>query len=153
MKYGTLENGIMKPAPRAVRVGGAVVCNPTPAHYEAAGYFPVVDERPTCEEGYHAVATGWETRDGSIHRIYDAVQDPPPPPRVWTPLSIKRACGERWATVKAALQQADIYEDFIMAQELREDDAAFLQGYNWAVAQYGAEVVDAVLAAAQEGGA
>lgn len=24
MKYGTLENGIMKPAPRAIRIGGAV---------------------------------------------------------------------------------------------------------------------------------
>ena len=151
-RYGTLENGTLHPAPRAVRVGGAVVCNPTPAQYEAAGYLPVVDEPPTCEEGYHAVATGWETRDGAIHRIYEAVQDPPPPPRVWTPLSIKRACGERWPAVRDALQTAGIYEDFIMAQELREDDAAFSQGYNWAVSEFGAEVVDAVLAAA-EGGA
>lgn len=77
-KYGALENGIMKPAPRAVRIGGAVVCNPTPAQYVQAGYLPVVDEQPTCEEGYHAVATGWETRDGAIHRVYEAVQDPPP---------------------------------------------------------------------------
>jgi hypothetical protein len=76
--YGTLIDNQLHPAPRAVRVGGAVVCNPTPAQYEAAGYLPVVDERPPCEEGYHAVATGWETRDGAIRRVYEAVQDPPP---------------------------------------------------------------------------
>lgn len=76
--YGTLENNIMTPAPRAVRVGGAVVCNPSSEQYAQAGYFPVVDEPPTCEEGYHAVATGWETRDGAIHRFYEAVRDPAP---------------------------------------------------------------------------
>ena len=76
--YGTVENNIMKPAPRAVRVGGAVVCTPTEAQYEAAGCLPVVDERPPCEEGYHAVAVGWETRDGAIPRVYEAVQDTPP---------------------------------------------------------------------------
>ena len=75
-KYGTIENGIMTHAPRAVRIGGAVVCNPTDAQYEAAGYKRIVDEPPTCEEGYHAVATGWETRDGAIHRFYEAVRDP-----------------------------------------------------------------------------
>ncbi len=74
---------------------------------------------------------------------------PKPPPRKWTPLSIKRACGDRWPTVKSALVAADIYEDFVMAQELREDDVAFKRGYMWAVSQYGAQTVDAVLAAAQ----
>ncbi|MBR6734090.1 MAG: hypothetical protein IKL96_06795 [Kiritimatiellae bacterium] len=74
---------------------------------------------------------------------------PKPPPRRWTPLSIKRACGDRWPAVRAALQAADIYEDFVMARELREDDAAFARGYAWAVGQYGAQTVDAVLAAAQ----
>ena len=66
-------------------------------------------------------------------------------PRTWTPLAIKRACGARWPTVKAALQQADIYEDFVMAQEIREDDDAFQRGYAWAVGQYGKEAVDRVL--------
>jgi hypothetical protein len=76
------------------------------------------------------------------------IMAPRPPPRRWTPLSIKRACGDRWPTVKSALVAADIYEDFIMARELREDDAAFALGYAWAVSQYGAQTVDAVLAAA-----
>ena len=38
-----------------------------------------------------------------------------------------------------------------MAQKLREDDAAFAQDYNWAVSEFGADVVDAVLAAAERG--
>jgi hypothetical protein len=76
------------------------------------------------------------------------IMAPRPPPRRWTPLSIKRACGDRWPTVKSALVAADIYEDFIMARELREDDAAFALGYAWAVGHYGAQTVDAVLAAA-----
>lgn len=70
--------------------------------------------------------------------------------RTWTPLSIKRACGEKWPVVKAALVDADLYEDFIMAQELREDDAAFQQGLAWAKAAYGEEVVEAVLSAAAQ---
>lgn len=36
MRYGTLIDNQLHPAPRAVRIGGAVVCNPTPAQYEAA---------------------------------------------------------------------------------------------------------------------
>ena len=71
-------------------------------------------------------------------------------PRRWTPLAIKRACGERWAPLKAALVDADLYEDFIMAQELVETDVAFARVYAWAVAQYGEEVVEAILSAATE---
>ena len=74
-----------------------------------------------------------------------------PAPRTWTPLSIKRACGARWPAVKAALQDADIYEDFIMAEELREGDEAFERGRSRAIAQYGEEVVEGVLQAAMEG--
>ena len=69
--------------------------------------------------------------------------------RTWTPLAIKRACGERWPAVKAALEAADIYEDFVMAQELREDDVAFRQGYSWACATYGTNAVDRVLEVAK----
>lgn len=69
--------------------------------------------------------------------------------RTWTPLSIKRACGDKWPTVKSALQGAEIYEDFIMAQELREDDPAFQRGYAWACDTYGTNVVNAILEAAR----
>ena len=90
-----------------------------------------------------------------VHNLADTVRNEDAEQRAyrsWTPLAIKRACGERWPEVKTALQAADIYEDFIMAQELREDDPAFLQGRAWAEAQYGAETVEAVLAAAGASG-
>ena len=68
-----------------------------------------------------------------------------PPVQTWTPLSIKRACGDKWPTVKAALEAEGISEDFVMAQELREDDPAFQQGLAWAKATYGDEAVRAIL--------
>ena len=88
MTYGTVENGIMKPAPRAVRVGGCVICNPRAEDFarlnverEAQGlpqYLPVVDTPPTFWEGWHAVATGWERDGDTWKRIYEAAIDPPP---------------------------------------------------------------------------
>ena len=68
--------------------------------------------------------------------------------RKWTPLSIKRACVEKWSEVKAALVAADLYEDFIMAQELREDDDDFKRGIAWACATYGEDTVETILLAA-----
>lgn len=71
--------------------------------------------------------------------------------RTWTPLALKRACGERWDEVKAALLQTGIFDEFVMAAEIREDDDAFKSGYAWAVQAYGQETVDAVLEAAEKG--
>lgn len=138
-----------------VVIDGKQRLHPTPEQAAALGayrrndaYYPT-DDPP--EGKMWRRTTGWTLRDGKWCQIFEAVDIPPAPPRRWTPLSIKRACGDRWATVKSALVAADIYEDFVMAQELREDDAAFARGYAWAVGQYGAQTVDAVLAAAQEG--
>lgn len=91
MNYGTLENGIMKPAPRAVRIGGVVVCNPTAAQYEAAGYKRVVYTPPQTDAAHYAVAVGWAAQGGEIVRQYDVREYPPPPPRRWSRLAIKTA--------------------------------------------------------------
>ena len=105
MNYGTLIDNQLHPAPRAIRVGGAVVCNPTDAQYEAAGYKRVVDERPSqpAPKGYHYEAQGWAELGGVIQRVYAAIQDPPPPPRRWTRLSIKTALAQ--AGMLAAARQ------------------------------------------------
>ena len=78
--YVTLINGTLHPAPRAIRIGGAVVCNPTDAQYESAGYKRVVDERPSqpAPNGYHYEAQGWAELGGVIQRVYAAIQDPAP---------------------------------------------------------------------------
>lgn len=78
MKYGTLIDNTLHPAPRAVRIGGAVVCNPTPAQYEAAGYKRVVDTPPTTDAAHYAVPTGWAEQGGEIVRQYEVRAYPQP---------------------------------------------------------------------------
>lgn len=77
-KYGTLINGTLHPAPRAVRIGGAVVCNPTDAQYEQAGYKRVVDNPPTTDDAHYAVPTGWAEQGGEIVRQYEVRETPQP---------------------------------------------------------------------------
>lgn len=36
MNYGTIIDNRLHPAPRAIRIGASVVCNPTPAQGKAA---------------------------------------------------------------------------------------------------------------------
>lgn len=117
---------------------GAYRCNDT--------YYPT--EAPP-EGKMWQRSTGWTVRDGKWCANFEAVDIPAPPPRSWTPLSIKRACGaERWPVLKSALEALGFYDEFLMAQEIREDDPSFAQGYEWAVAQFGKEAVDEILAAA-----
>ncbi|MBO7688620.1 MAG: hypothetical protein J6V72_19740 [Kiritimatiellae bacterium] len=139
--------------PRSAVIDGELVVGTLPRDYLASiGWFPLNDTpRPEPEEGYQ-YERSYERQGDEIVAIWTKVQNPPPPPRTWTPLSIKRACAERWPALREALQEADIYEDFIMAKELREDDDAFRQGYDWAVETYGKETVDKVLADAYSGG-
>ena len=136
--------------------------NPTAFDYAQMGYLPVVETPPAdpAPDGYHYEPRGWEVHraydiadEDCIRRVWEIVADPPPPPRRWTPLSIKRACGEKWDEVWVALEQAGLFYDFIMATEIVETDAAFKRGYTWAVATYGEEAVEAILAAAGEGAA
>lgn len=115
--YGTLENGIMKPAPRAVRIGGAVVCNPTDAQYEAAGYKRVVDTPPQTDAAHYAVAVGWAEQGGEIVRQYDVRAYPPPPPRRWSRLAIKTALAQ--AGMLAAARQ------FLSATEIAQGYTAW----------------------------
>lgn len=88
MNYGTLENGIMKPAPRAFMLHGAMVTNPKAEHFAALNeerekkglppYLPIVDEPPTTDAAHYAVPTGW-TRDGETwRRVYEVRANPPP---------------------------------------------------------------------------
>lgn len=78
MNYGTLIDNQLHPAPRAIRIGGAVVCNPTPAQYEAAGYKRVVDTPPQTDAAHYAVPTGWAEQGGEIVRQYEVRAYPPP---------------------------------------------------------------------------
>ena len=155
-KYNALTR-VLTAEPNYIElIDGTKIINPKAAQYaEKRNAYPKGEDAPMPEpqEGkvvaYNGYALGED--DHKWHKQWTLVDAPTPQPRAWTPLAIKRACGDKWATLKSALQASDLYEDFVMAQELREDDSAFQRGLTWAVAQYGAEAVDEILQAAQEG--
>ena len=155
MTYGTLIDNQLHPAPRAIRIGGAVVCNPTDAQYEAAGYKSVVDEPPQTDAAHYAVATGWAEQGGEIVRQYEVREYPPPPPRTFSKLRIVAALTSAgvWDAVKQLLIERSLYDLFLAAQDFAEDNEYFAQGkaalqtaLGWTDAQ-----VEAVLAAAEGG--
>ena len=165
MNYGALENGIMKPAPRAFMLNGAMVTNPKAEHFAALNaerakqglppYLPVVDERPATDASHYAVATGW-TRDGETwRRVYEVREVPPPPPRTFSKLRIVAALTQAgiWDSVKQLLIERGLYDLFLAAQDFREDNEYFENGkaalqtaLGWTDAQ-----VEQVLAAAEGG--
>ena len=101
--YGTVIDNTLHPAPRAIRIGGAVVCNPTDAQYEAAGYKRVIDTPQQTDSAHYAVPTGWAEQGGEIVRQYEVRAYPPPPPRRWSRLAIKTALAQ--AGMLAAARQ------------------------------------------------
>ena len=123
-RYGTLENNIMTPAPRAIRVGGAVVCNPTPAQYEAAGYKRVVDSPPATDAAHYAVAVGWAEQGGEIVRQYEVRTYPPPPPRRWSRLAIKTALAQAGmlAAARQYLSATEIAQGYTAWEALTDCD-------------------------------
>ena len=153
--YGTLENGTFHPAPRAIRMGASVVCNPTDAQYEASGYKRVVDTPPTTDAAHYAVPTGWVEQGGEIVRQYEVRAYPPPPPRVFSKLRIVAALTTAgvWDSVKQLLIERSLYDLFLAAQDFREDNEYFAQGKAALQTALGwtDEQVEAVLAAAEGG--
>ena len=135
MKYGTLIDNILHPAPRAVRIGGAVVCNPRAEDFarlnverERQGlppYLPIVDEPPTTDSDHYAVATGWAEQGGEIVRQYEVRAYPlPPPPRRWTRLAIKTALAQAGmlSQTLAYLAQVEIATGYSAAEALQDCD-------------------------------
>ena len=123
-KYGTIIDNILHPAPRAVRIGGAVVCNPTDARYEASGYKRVVDTPPQTDAAHYAVPTGWAVQDGAIRRQYEVRAYPPPPPRRWSRLAIKTALAQAGLldAVKAYLETVYVGQGYTLWNALTDCD-------------------------------
>lgn len=99
-------------APDVLEINGRKVYSPKAVHCKIAGYLPLVDSvMPTPPEGKH-----WE-RNGKIYSHeggyawdYELVDNPPPPPRRWTRLSIK--------TALAKAQMLDAARQFLSATEI-----------------------------------
>lgn len=151
--FGKAVNGALVRAMPYVKIGGIRWTCPTAEMYAKADdgpWLPIEDKKPTCDQKHYAVAADWKELDGKVVRQYVIRDIDPPKPHVrkWTPLSIKRALmmAEKWDEVKGIVEAAGLYDDFIMAQVIAEDDDAFKTGYAHAVEIYGKEAVDAILA-------
>ena len=70
---------------------------PTAEDKALMGYLPLRDEYPSepAPDGQHYERTGEIVRDGDCYKwVYVLVDNPPPPPRRWTRLSIKTALAQ-----------------------------------------------------------
>lgn len=126
-KYGTLENGIMVQAPSAVRIGNSLVCNPVEEHFQVVNverqklglqpYLEIYEVPPETEDGYYAVAVGWERDGDKWKRTYETREVPPPPPRIWTRLSVKGALADAHIL--------SVAEQYLSSIELKPDYSAW----------------------------
>ena len=94
MTYYKLENNTLKKCGSVEKIDGRYVTNPTAEQYASIGAYPRSDESfapPKCDEGYHAVADGYEVRDGKWTRKWRIEEVPPPPPRVFSKIYLKIA--------------------------------------------------------------
>lgn len=130
-----------------VDIDGVKHYAPSDETYLAAGFKPVIDERPYTSPTEYAVAVGWEEFENSISRIYE-IRPIEPQPRRWTPLTMKRGALKRgwWQAFKGALEAADMYDDFLMCQYIAENDAAYPAIYAAMCQLFGKEEVDTYLA-------
>ena len=81
-------------APDVLEINGRKVYNPKAVHCKIAGYLPLSPDWPVDPpEGKHYERTDKIEPNGSdgYKWVYTLVDNPPPPPRRWTRLSIKTA--------------------------------------------------------------
>lgn len=171
--YYTLENGNLKKVGSVIRTAKRYVSNPTAEDCAAIGAYPRSDESfapPKCDEGYHAVADGYELveelgvgSDGVdsptpslTHSItkkwvrkWRVEELPPPPPRTFSKLKITAALMkiEKWLPVRDYLVQSGMYDLYLAAQDFKEDDEFFVKGLTELKAKFGMsdEEVEAIL--------
>jgi hypothetical protein len=125
------------------------VIRPKRDEFALMGYLRILlrtlEEPP---EGKHWERTGTiESYESGYAWIYVLVDNPPPPPRRWSVLSIIRALksNECYDEIKSALESAGLFDEFIGADYISEDDDSFRSGYAMSVEEYGQEKVDAIL--------
>jgi hypothetical protein len=90
-------------APDVLEINGRKVYYPKAVHCRIAGYLPLSPDWPVDPpEGKHFERTDKIERDGDGYKwVYRLVDNPPPPPRRWTRLSIKTALAQAGMLDKA----------------------------------------------------
>ena len=119
-------------APDVLEINGRKVYNPKAVHCKIAGYLPLSPDWPVDPpEGKHYERTDKIERDGDGYKwVYVLVDNPPPPPRRWTRLSIKTALAQAaiLPPVYGFLQTVEIANGY-MAWEALSDCDYVEEGY------------------------
>lgn len=155
MNYGYCklnEDGTIKEyAPDTVRTRYGFVPKPRASHYLDAidGPWLEIDHPDPGEasEGFHFEPTGiYREEDGKAVTLYEEVENPPPPPRRWTPLTVMRGLIKAglWEQMTEGMSQTDMYE-FIACQFISEDDPLFISKRDALYTVLGKDTVDAFL--------
>lgn len=99
-------------APDVLEINGRKVYNPKAVHCKIAGYLPLSPDFPVDPpEGKHYERTDKIEPNGDGYKwVYRLVDNPPPPPRRWTRLSIK--------TALATARMLDAARQFLSATEI-----------------------------------
>lgn len=122
--------------------------HPTADDYRLAvdgPYLPFVRDHEE-REGFIAVKTGYEEKDGSVVCVYNYEPVPPPPPRKWSRLSLIRGlkAAGLWERAENAMNDDVIFE-LLACDYVLEDDKVFSGALESMRAEFGAETVNALL--------
>lgn len=119
----------MKPifAPTAFRYNGKDYWHPEKEDFALVGYLPLSPDYPVdpAPDGQHWDRTDKIERDGDGYKwVYALVDNPPPPPRRWTRLSIKTALAQAGMldAARAYLVTKEIATDYTAWEALTDCD-------------------------------
>jgi hypothetical protein len=105
--------------------------HPSDAWLNAQGYYRVASTPPAPAScmAWQASTPPYALVDGvSTPQGQWVVDDMPQPPTRYSKLALKRALSDMglWAQVKAAIEDAGRWDDFVLAQDLSDDDPDFV---------------------------
>ena len=137
-RFGRLEGGRLVPAPASLERADGVVMNPTPGRYLAEGWKRVFDDPPEAEEGRTVEPMGWAETATTLTRTYR--QQPTKTaaradctaggPRVFSKLKLVVALKREglWVLTKTWIEEQGLYDLYLAAQDVREDNEWFVRG-------------------------
>lgn len=141
-RFGRLEGGRLVPAPASLETADGVVMNPTPGRYLAEGWKRIFDDPPEAEEGRTVEPTGWSETATTLTRTYRQlpVKATAPSgmpadgaaggPRVFSKLKLVVALKREglWVLTKTWIEEQGLYDLYLAAQDVREDNEWFVRG-------------------------
>jgi len=174
-KYGKiLPDGSLRFAPDPLRQGTRIIQNATAEQYAKSGYWPVVEDHPAARSGYHEEETAPELEtvvprekgktagQYRVHRKWTLVADPEPEvvAKRYSKKNLVLSLANRgkysdfwaWAEATEAVAGSGLTVAKLIDQSmyLKDGDASFEALVAVARERYGDELVDAVLADAED---